>query len=94
MLSHEDERRLHAIERQMLDEDPDFVHRFRRSAATSMSASRALVIVCISVLAALVTLGVGVGLCGLLTASPMLIFTGGGLAAVAGYELRRLRRRR
>jgi hypothetical protein len=35
VLSHEDRRRLAAIERRLLDDDPAFVRRFRRRAAAA-----------------------------------------------------------
>jgi Flp pilus assembly protein TadB len=94
MLSHEDERRLNAIEQHMRDEDPEFVRRFRRRATTSMSARRTLVTMGIAVLCSLGVLGVLVAVVGLVTGSVVLILTGCGLAAVAAYELRRMRRPR
>jgi fatty acid desaturase len=94
MLSHEDERRLNAIEQQMRAEDPEFVRRFRRRATTSMSARRTLAAIGVAVLCALGFLGLLVAVVGIVTGSITLILTGCGLTAVAAYELRRMRRAR
>ena len=94
MLSHEDERRLNAIEKQMRDDDPRFVRRFRRSATTSMSARRTVTVVIGAVLFALGLLGVLVAIMGAFIASVTLILTGCSLTALAVYKLRRVRRQR
>jgi hypothetical protein len=94
MLSHEDERRLNAIERQMRDDDPDFVRRFRRRAATAMSARRTAAAFGAAILVLLGVLGLLVVVVGLVTGSIALILTGAGLTAVAAHELRRMRRTR
>ncbi|QJY49187.1 DUF3040 domain-containing protein [Pseudonocardia broussonetiae] len=95
MLSHEEERRLQAIEQQMRDEDPDFVRRFgRRTDTLAAALHRARAIAVKVVLGLLTALGVLIGIAGLLTASLALFFTGSGLAGVSAYQLRRVRRRR
>jgi len=93
MLSHEDERRLNAIEKRMRDEDPRFVRRFRRRATASMSARRTMSFVSAVVLCALGLLGVLVATMGAFTPSVTLILTGCSLTALAVHELRRMRRR-
>lgn len=96
MLSHEDERRLAAIERQMLDDDPAFVRRFRRCVAKAMRAQRARGIVQCVVLCtfwALVGIGSSLALIGVVSGWAEVLLPGCALAAAASWEVRVLRRR-
>ena len=99
MLSHEDERRLAAIERQMLSDDPDFVLRFRRGAIASLPDRTprrplrgAFTATALCVLSALAALGLMIALVGLLVASSGLIISGATMAAATAWAFRRLHR--
>jgi Flp pilus assembly protein TadB len=95
MLSHEDERRLAAIERQMLADDPEFVQRFRQSTTSSMSARPAPDAVVTGVrraLCALAVLAALVVVLGMVAISPALVLVGAPLVAAAVWSLRWVRR--
>ena len=95
MMSHEDERRLAAIERQMLDDDPEFVRRFRDSTASSMPAQRAARATVTSVhlvLCSVAAFGGLIAVTGVLAISPALVLIGGSLVAGAAWWFRRMRR--
>ena len=97
MMSHEDERRLAAIEQQMLADDPDFVHGFRRHVAASTRNRRWLTAFRNAMECALwsqAVLGAVLVLAAILLASAELVLLGMVLAAVAGWVAYRLRRRR
>jgi hypothetical protein len=97
MLSHEDRRRLAAIERQMLDDDPDFVRRFRRRTAVSIRVQRVLGAFrggTLWLLWVLTGVGATMALIGVLAVAAEFVLTGVALAVVAGWSLRWLRRRR
>jgi hypothetical protein len=96
MMSHEDERRLAAIERQMLDDDPDFVRRFRQSVARSMRAQRvrgAMRGAVLCTLWAMVGLGWSLAVIGVLAGWFDVLLPGCLLAAAAWWRVRVLRRR-
>lgn len=92
MLSHEDERRLAAIERQMHDNDPGFVRRFRRR-ATKMPTGRMGWLATATMWIVAVVGGLVV-VTGLVTGSGPLFLMGATVALAAGCLLQRRRRRR
>lgn len=96
MLSHEDERRLAAIERQMLSDDPDFVRRFRRCVARSARERRVRGAGRCAVLCglwALFALGAALVLIGFATGWLDVLLPGCVLAVAGWWPVRRLRRR-
>jgi hypothetical protein len=86
MLSHEDHRRLAAIEQQLLIEDPDFVRRLRRPSFARRSRWRRAAITIIGVLCALATM------VGVLSGSGPLTLISGLLTTAAWWMLHRTRR--
>lgn len=92
MLSHEDERRLAAIERRLLDDDPAFVRRFRRRAATADHRSalvgrlNVLTVAALAIVAAMVLVGLMV-----LGVAAVLFAIGATVAAVVRMRWRRRR---
>jgi anti-sigma-K factor RskA len=90
MLSHEDRRRLAAIERQLLIDDPAFTELFTRSRA---DARRVRVRVARRVAAAVVAILCALAaVVGLMAGSVPLVVSGVSMAMVAGWVVRRARR--
>ena len=89
MLSHEDERRLAAIERQLMSDDPAFVRRLaRRGRRARVRWSRALTAAAVAVVCALATV---LGLAG---GSAELYLPSIVLTVVAGWLYYRVTHRR
>jgi uncharacterized membrane protein YfcA len=88
MLSHDDEQRLAAIERQLLTDDPALARRLRRHLVDRRSIWQSAVAAVIGVLCALATVA------GLLADSGSLILSGAALTAAAAGVFQHARRSR
>jgi hypothetical protein len=86
MMSREERRRLAAIERQMLIDDPAFAHLFTRSLQSTGSVWRKATAAVVGALLALVALA------GLMVGSIELIVTAAALSVAAAWMLRLTRR--
>jgi hypothetical protein len=86
MMSREERRRLAAIERQMLNDDPAFAHLFTRSLQSTGSVWRKATAAVVGALLALVALA------GLMVGSIELIVTAAALSVAAAWMLRLTRR--
>ena len=86
MMSREERRRLAAIERQMLIDDPAFAQLFTRSLQSTGSAWRKATAAVVGALLALVALA------GLMVGSIELIVTAAALSVAAAWMLRLTRR--
>ena len=82
MMSREERRRLAAIERQMLNDDPEFAHLFTCSLRSTGSARRRTTAAVVATLLALVALA------GLLASSIELVVTAAALSMAAAWMFR------
>jgi hypothetical protein len=88
MLSYEDERRLAAIERQLISDYPALARRFARPARTAGSRWGRVLVAVIGILCLFAML------VGLLAGSTELVVSGAVLTAAASWSLHQLRRTR
>jgi len=79
MLSDEDERRLAAIERELMSNDPAFARRLARHPRTLGSRLGRVLVSVVAILCALATI------VGVLTESAALVVSGAALTVVAGW---------
>jgi len=87
MLSHDDERRLAAIERELMN-DPAFARRLARRSRTTRSRWASVLATVVGVLCAMATV------LGMLAESAALIVSGAALTVTAAWFVRLNRRRR
>jgi hypothetical protein len=86
MLSHEDERRLALIERELMSDDPALARRLARHSRTAKARWGRLLATAVGILCALATI------VGVLAESATLVVSGAALTVAAGWFLCRSRR--